>query len=125
MRNKKQSIVLSVCVAFLLSISLFVLAGCSDNSLVGIWARVDKENVTMAFYSDNTCHNTGIRTQTSADPVSWSIKDDGLLVFTMEWDGPIDYKKAETKEEALNNRNYYYLDGNTLVLRKQEYIRKR
>ena len=108
---------------FVLLLNSFLLGGCSSNSIVGTWKEVER-NGTMAFYEDGTCSDVPVKTLTSADPVSYVIQEDGKLIFTMEWDGNIEYDKAETKEESMDDYDLYYLEGDTLVLRKTEYVRQ-
>ncbi len=84
----------------------------------------DSKEFTMSFYDDGTCLNTPVRTNTSAKPVSYKQQDDGMLIFTMEWDGTISYERTNNKDEALESNKYYYISGDTLILRKETYIRK-
>lgn len=116
-----------------LTISLIILSilltGCSSsNTIIGTWAKLDSNgnitDTTMAFYDDGTCLNTPVRTSTSADPVSYKLQEDGMLIFTMEWDGPCVYERTEDMELALDNRDYFYLSGNTLIFHKKEYVRQ-
>lgn len=103
------------------------LTGCSSkDSIVGVWAMADNDSkeFTMSFYDDGTCLNTPVRTNTSAKPVSYKQQDDGMLIFTMEWDGTISYERTNNKDEALESNKYYYILGDTLILRKETYIRK-
>lgn len=103
------------------------LSGCSSkDSIVGAWAVADGDSTdfTMSFYDDGTCLNTPIRTITSARPVSYKQQDDGMLIFTMEWDGSKTYERTENKDEALKSSKYYYLSGDTLVLCEKTYARK-
>ena len=78
----------------------------------------------MYFYDDGTCLDTPVKTITSADAVSYNLQDDGMLIFTMEWDGTCVYERTEDKELALDDRGYYYLSGDTFVLCKQEYVKQ-
>ena len=102
-----------------------LLGGCSTNanSLVGTWKEVDR-TATMTFYEDKTCLDVPVKNITGADPVSYVIQEDGRLIFTMEWDGNMVFEKSETKEEALDDYDLYYLEGDTLVLGRVEYERQ-
>ena len=104
---------------------IFGMVGCSSNkSIVGTWLEDGNSNYSMSFYKDGTCHNTPVRTQTSADAVSYRIQEDGMLFFDMEWDGPKTYMLADSKEQALEDSDYYFLSKDTLVLCRREYIRE-
>ena len=102
-----------------------LLEGCSTNanSLVGTWKEVDR-TAMMTFYEDKTCLDVPVKNITGADPVSYVIQEDGRLIFTMEWDGNMVFEKSETKEEALDDYDLYYLEGDTLVLGRVEYERQ-
>ena len=102
-----------------------LLGGCSTNanSLVGTSKEVDR-TATMTFYEDKTCLDVPVKNITGADPVSYVIQEDGRLIFTMEWDGNMVFEKSETKEEALDDYDLYYLEGDTLVLGRVEYERQ-
>lgn len=101
-----------------------LLLGCSaKDDIVGTWQREDSTK-TISFYEDGACKDLPIHTLTSADVVSYKVQDDGTLMCKMEWDGPINIERTEDKEKALDNWDYYYLSGNTLVLYKNIYIRK-
>lgn len=78
----------------------------------------------MTFYEDKTCLDVPVKNITGADPVSYVIQEDGRLIFTMEWDGNMVFEKSETKEEALDDYDLYYLEGDTLVLGRVEYERQ-
>ncbi len=108
-----------------LLLSSILLGGCSTNanSIAGTWKEVDG-TATMAFYEDETCLDVPVKTITGADPVSYVIQEDGRLIFTMEWDGNMVFEKSETKEEALDDYDLYYLEGDTLVLGRLEYERQ-
>ena len=102
-----------------------LLGGCSTNanSLVGTWKEVDRTS-TITFYEDKTYLDVPVKNITGADPVSYVIQEDGRLIFTMEWDGNMVFEKSETKEEALDDYDLYYLEGDTLVLGRVEYERQ-
>ena len=107
---------------------VFALTGCGDSSIVGTWAYVTSDGeITesrMSFYQDGTCVNTPVRTSTSADALRYKMQNDGVIIFDMEWDGPITVERTDDKELALDDRDFYYLDGNTLILRKDTYVRQ-
>lgn len=127
-RNLIKSI-LSLALAMMVFLSVTIMAGCSSkNDIVGTWLYTDNGEVkdynSMSFYEDGTCLDTPVRTQTSADAVSYKLQDDGMLIFTMEWDGTKTYKPADDEETALENSKYYYLSGDTLILCENTYTRQ-
>lgn len=110
-------------------ISITVMSGCSaKNIIVGTWLYTTdgevKDYDTMYFYEDGTCLDTPVKTMTSAEAVSYKMQDDGMLIFTMEWDGTKTYKPADDKETALDNSKYYYLSDDTFILCGATYVRK-
>lgn len=106
-------------------VCLITLTACSKESgIVGTWHRVDNENDTMSFYEDGTCLDVPIKTLTSADPVSYKIQDDGTIILTMEWDGTKVLEKTDDEDIALDDRDYYYLSNDKLILAKKEYVRE-
>lgn len=101
------------------------LIGCSSgNSIVGTWLENGDSSYPMSFYEDGTCYNTPVRTHTSADAVSYKIQEDGMLFFDMEWDGPETFEPAVSKEQALEDSNYYFMSKDTLILCRREYVRE-
>lgn len=52
------------------------------------------------------------------------MADNDSKDFIMEWDGTISYERTNNKDEALESNKYYYISGDTLILRKETYIRK-
>lgn len=127
-KRKSLKSILSILLIMATLVSALSMTGCSSkNNIVGTWYRVDDDEVSengMSFYKDGTCIDTPVTTLTSAEAVSYKIQEDGMLIFTMEWDGPIKYEKTEDKELALDDWDYYYLSGDTLILRSDTYVRK-
>lgn len=104
-----------------------IIAGCSQKKpIVGTWVYKDDSGreESMEFYEDGTCFDTPVRTHTSADAVSYKLQEDGMLIFTMEWDGPIRYESADEQEKALDDSDYYYLSKDTFILHKRIYKKK-
>lgn len=104
-----------------------IIVGCSPkNPIVGTWIYTEDSGreVSMEFYEDGTCFDTPVKTRTSADAVSYKLQKDGMLIFTMEWDGPIRYESAEDQEKALDDSDYYYLSKDTFILHKKIYKKK-
>lgn len=119
----KKSLMGYICFVMLCGI---IMIGCSANkSIVGTWVDESGEEEKMSFYDDGSCLNTGVRTNTSADPVSFKQQDDGMLIFTMEWDGTIVYERTDDKDQALEDGDYYYLSGDTLIFHETTYSRKK
>lgn len=104
----------------------FFLAGisaCSSgDSLAGTWERSDGAT-EIAFYDDGSCLDLPITGRTGADAESWKLHDDGKLVIKMEWDGDTVIERTDQKEEALEDKDYFYLSGDELVFWKDEYKR--
>ena len=118
---RKRGLAIILLIIFGISV---LTAGCSSSdSIVGTWKEADSD-AEMSFYEDGTCLDVPVETDTSADAVSYKMQDDGKLIFTMEWDGPEVREPAETKEEALDDYDLYYLSGDTLVLSTHEYTRQ-
>ncbi|MGN0459485.1 MAG: hypothetical protein ACI4HL_01080 [Ruminococcus sp.] len=113
--------------ALLLTCVVFctVLSGCGGDPLVGTWAKINNDGeVTdskMYFNEDGTCSDIHTHGNTGAYPVSYRIQDDGTLIFTMEWDGTKNFDEAENEEQALDDSDYYYLSGDTLIFNKKTY----
>ena len=108
---------LLVCISF---------AGCgSSDDITGTWIHAESEDSEdgMRFYDDGTCLDV-YKNNTSADATNWKIQEDGMLVLELEWDGNASFERADTKEEAIEDRDLYYLSGDTLVFNKKEYKRK-
>lgn len=128
-KNLSKSI-LSIALIIIIFLNITIMSGCSSkNAIVGTWLYTTddgeiKEYDSMYFYEDGTCLDTPVRTQTGADAVSYKLQDDGMLIFTMEWDGTKTYKPAEDKETALDDKDYYYLSGDTFILCKNTYTRQ-
>ncbi len=108
--------------------SCFWIVGCSSkkgNSIVGTWTTTDEGSaITMRFYEDGSCINVPYRTDTSADVVSYKQQDDGMIIFTMEWDGTIILEPTDNKEEALEDRYKYCLSGDKLYMYRREFTRQ-
>lgn len=127
MKKRMKERIQKICCICMMVFYGVSLTGCSSkDSIEGAWIIADSgsNDFTMSFYDDGTCLNTPIRTNTSARPVSYKQQDDGMLIFTMEWDGSKTYERTENKEEALESSKYYYLSGDTLILCKEIYARK-
>ncbi|MCM1244782.1 MAG: hypothetical protein NC293_03955 [Roseburia sp.] len=106
---------LLVCLAFV---------GCgSSNAITGTWQNVERNYKEMHFYEDGTCLDV-YKNHTSADATNWKIQEDGMLILELEWDGNATFERTDTKEEALEDRDLYYLSGDTLVFNRNEYERK-
>lgn len=120
----KNKLIRSISLSLALLLGILTLTACHNkNSIVGTWIEEDS-NISMTFYKDGTCLDIPIHTLTSADAVSYKVQEDGKLIFTMEWNGTMKYDKTENEEEALKDRDYYYLNGNTLIFNKVKYTKK-
>lgn len=115
---------LLVLVGLVLICISFVGCGSSDD-ITGTWVDVESEGSDdgMRFYDDGTCLDV-YKNHTSADATNWKIQEDGMLILEMEWDGNVFFERADKKEEALEDRDLYYLSGDTLIFNGNEYKRK-
>lgn len=115
---KKNFIVMAV---FCIMALNFV--GCSsENSIVGTWKTVDDNyEITMRFYDDGTCLDVPYKTSTSADVESYKLQSDGIIIFTMEWDGTITVEPTNDEETALEDKDYYYFSGDKLIMGKRTF----
>lgn len=108
---------------FVLILILFTTACSAKNPLIGRW--VSENNDIVEFNEDGTC--TAPFTYSAAwidEADKYVIKDDGTLVFSSpEGHANDDFKKVETKEEALDDKNTYFISEDTLIIEKDEYIR--
>ena len=95
------------------------MMGCSSqNSLVGTW-QSDESDYTRVFYEDGTCvFGDG------DEIIKYKQQEDGTLMFMWGLLNERIIKRADDKEQALENDEYYYLSGNTLVLYGSIYERK-
>lgn len=110
-------------VGLLLLVCLLSVGCGSSNDMTGTWEDVERSYKEMHFYEDGTCLDV-YKNHTSADATNWKIQEDGMLVLELEWDGNASFERADTKEEALEDRDLYYLSGDTLIFNKKEYKRK-
>lgn len=122
MKTITKKLIIIFCLV-LVSIS-YVGCGSSDD-ITGTWIKTENENSDegMRFYDDGTCLDV-CENSTGADATNWKIQEDGMLILEFEWDGNASYERVENKEDALEDRDLYYLSGDTLVFRKSEYKRK-
>ena len=110
------------CLLLIFCILSLTLAGCSSKeSIVGTWQEVDDPDDTITFYDNGSCLDIPYHTVTSADAVSYTLHDDGNLIFEMEWDGPITVKRTDDESEALESSSNFYLSKDKLILKKTTY----
>lgn len=121
--------ILSFALVIMIFLSITVMVGCSSkNAIVGTWLSTtddgEVKDYGMSFYEDGTCLDTPVKSTASGYAESYKIQDDGTLIFKMSWDGTKSYKPAEDKETALDNKEYYYLSGDTFILCNRTYTKK-
>nr|WP_296077389.1 hypothetical protein [uncultured Ruminococcus sp.] len=125
MKTKIKVISLFLCV-LMLSLCVVFLTGCSSNSITGMWAYVDSDGeVTtdkMYFNDDGSCNDIDI-SDDSGKAISYKVLDDGKLVINTDWDKTKSYDLTDDKEQAKDDSDYYYCDGDTLIFRLHEYKR--
>ncbi len=131
MKSSSKNMFLICCILIMILCTLS-MAGCSSkSSIAGIWAKEEELEsddysgvYDMTFYEDGSCHNLPLRTLTSAEAESYKVQEDGVLVITMEWDGKFRFESTDDPDEALNDDDYYYLSGDTLIFNQDTYVRK-
>lgn len=108
-------------------ILMFVMVACGSDKprdlLVGIWVSEDDEIVD--FQEDGSC--TAPFTYVGAwleSAERYTVKEDGKLVMSSK-EGHADdsFKLAESEEEALDNRNMYFVSKDTLIINGEAYSR--
>ncbi|MGN0476064.1 MAG: hypothetical protein ACI4HM_01870 [Ruminococcus sp.] len=126
-RIKLHNIVLTV-IVFLVAFSFLVtLTGCSDepgenNEFVGAWVEIEDESNVKYFNEDGSAYNLPFSNLHGL--TKYRILADESLLITGDYGKDEHIEKATTKEEALNDNDLYYLDGDTLILCEDEYTRK-
>ncbi len=121
MRYKRtvRKIFLSGCIMALLLFSIGMTGCSSKNSIVGTWYS-NKSDYRIAFYEDGTC--------TSGDNdeiINYKQQEDGTLMLTWGLFGNQRIiNRTDDKEQALEDDEYYYLSGNTLVFYGSECERR-
>lgn len=100
-----------------------ILAACgSKDSIVGTW--VSDGGDIVIFEEDGTC--TAPFTYNASwweSATNYAITDDVLYLSSKEGHANEDYEKADSEEEALEKSNTYYVDGDTLIIDGDTYIR--
>lgn len=122
---KKTNLLIRL-LCFLL-LTLF-LSACSNGrfraSIIGTW--VSEDNDIVVFDEDGSCSAPFTYNSSwweSAD--RYVIKADETLILSSE-DGHAggSYKKAETEEEALENRHRYYVSKKILIIDGDTYSKE-
>ncbi|WP_195599745.1 hypothetical protein [Longibaculum muris] len=114
---------ISITVVFCMIVFLFIgLTGCGkSNNLVGSW--VSEGDDLVKFENNGSCSAPFTYNAAwieSAD--SYTIKDDGTLVFSSTGGhANSSYKLVDSEEEALKDRHTYYISGDTLIIRREKY----
>lgn len=117
-RKRIKKILWSSCIFVFLLCGMSMMGCSSQNSLVGTW-QSDESDYTRVFYEDGTCvFGDG------DEIIKYKQQEDGTLMFMWGLLNERIIKRADDKEQALENDEYYYLSGNTLVLYGSIYERK-
>lgn len=132
MKSSSKNMFLICCILIMILCTLS-MAGCSSkSSIAGTWAKEEElksDDYTgvydMTFYEDGSCHDLPLsEPNSSAHAESYKIQEDGMLIITMEWGGDHRFQSTDDPDEALNDDDYYYLSGNTLIFGRDTYVRK-
>lgn len=123
---KKKSLFTNAALLCVLLLAL-LLAGCGSKKpadlLMGTW--LSEYNDMVVFEEDGTCSAPFTYNASwweSAD--RYTVKEDGTLVMSSETghaDGT--YEKADTEEEALENKYSYFVSDDTLIIEGETYTK--
>lgn len=110
--------------SFLFLMTTSITACGKDNQIVGSWIAEDSNDIVQ-FNDDGSCtapFTYNAKWIESAD--SYTIKDNGTLVFSSSGGHANDsFEKTDSEEEALDDGSSYYLSDNTLIIDKEKYTR--
>lgn len=127
MKTKSKNLIKTAVACFLMVFTIAGLTACgSGNALVGEWisdAEYDPE--VLKFNKDGSCSvpfTYDNNSWESAD--SYTIDKDGTLIFSSKEDND-SYKKVESEEEALDDKDTYYISGDTLIIEKDKYTKNK
>lgn len=105
---------------FTLLLFSLLLAACSSGvSLTGTWEA--KGGNRFRFESNGTI--TGLGNENNKDGSTYDAGTYSVDGDTVTIKGKT-YQKAEDRQQALDNSGYYYVNGNTLIYGKQEYVKQ-
>ncbi len=107
---------------------VFIMAGLmacgKKNPIVGEWVSEDNEDI-LKFNDNGSCsapftYNAGWMESAN----NYAIKEDGTLVFSSnEGHANDSFEQVDTEEEALDNKDTYYISGDILIIEKDKYTR--
>ncbi len=101
--------------------------GVGGNSrIVGTWVSEDHEDMVV-FNADGSCSAPFTFNASwieSAD--HYLLEEDGTLIFSSnKGHANASYKKTESKNEALEEHNMYYISRDTLIIEGDTYTKSR
>lgn len=122
---KNKKIVKNVMIYCLLIFAVAGLTACSkSNAIVGTWVSENNDDI-LKFDDNGSCSAPFTYNAAwieSAD--SYTVKEDGTLVFSSDGGHANDsFKKVDSEEEALDDKNSYYISGDILIIEKDKYTR--
>lgn len=121
LKQNKRTLILFTLLLLTMAIALTACSSSAD-SIAGTWVDVEDSD-EMSLYEDGTCLNTPIR-NVSEDAISYKLQEDGKLIFELEWGSTRVIDPAESQDEAVEDNDLYYLNGDTLVLESHVYERQ-
>lgn len=109
----------------LLLLCLLSMVGCnSSNAIVGSWVEEDGDEV-LTFDRDGSCSVPFAYNSAWIESVDhYAITSDGTLALSSSG-GHANYsfEKTNDKDEALDDDDYYYLSGKTLIINESTYLK--
>lgn len=103
-----------------------ILTACGkENSIVGTWITENNKDI-IRFDENGTCSvpfTYNASWMESAD--HYNLTEEGKTLVLSSQNGHADdsYEKASNKEEALEEKNTYYLSEDTLIIEGKTYLR--
>lgn len=120
---------------FALSIALglavcLALSSCGGGSIVGSWQKADgSSSYAMTFWDGGSCENVTHKGRTSdvsaGHYTKYELQSDGTVMIIGDYwgDRAATVKRTDSKEQASESYDLYYLNGDSLVWDKVEYKR--
>ena len=127
----KTKLLKTTFVLLLIAILCIPLTGCGSNSsVVGTWdfeavgATLGYNAKTFTLYDDGKCVGSPITCPGGTEAVSYALESDGTLIFYDQWNGQKVVPRTEDKELAMEESEYYYISGDTMVIYTCTYKRR-
>ncbi len=117
--KRKKKLFLCGCATLVFLYGIIVTGCSSKNSIVGTWYSKESD-YRISFYEDGTCTSGD-----NGEIINYKQQEDGTLMLTWGLFGNQRIiSRTDDKEQALEEDEYYYLSGNTLVFYGSECERK-